>query len=352
MRYTDGSVTVTVVIPVQNGAGALPRCLAALQRSTLPPFECIVIDDASTDGSAEYAAAVGATVIRMEHNGGPAAARNLGVARSSGDVVVFVDCDVCVHADTLARIQARFDAEPDLAALIGSYDDQPDAPNFISQYKNLVNHYFHQSGRPEATTFWSACGAIRREAFLAVGGFDESYPLPSIEDIELGYRLRRAGRRIALDHEIQVQHLKRWTLGSMLRSDIFERALPWTRLILESGRLPNDLNVAISQRFSALLAWTSAALGAAGLASPVLLAPAALSLVGVLGLNRRLFKMLKVRKGLGFAAAALPLYLGYYLYSSVAFGAGMMLSVAGWHPRAALRQPALAKSNTRAGAAL
>ena len=76
---------------------------------------------------------------------------------------------------TLTRIRDRFESEPDLDALIGSYDDEPAAPGFVSQYKNLLQHYVHQHGRKEATTFWSGCGAIRRELFLAIGGFDETY---------------------------------------------------------------------------------------------------------------------------------------------------------------------------------
>lgn len=283
------------------------------------------MDDGSTDGSARIAEDLGAVTIRMERRAGPAAARNLGASRASGDVLVFFDADVCVHPDTLARIQARFETEPDLDALIGSYDDTPAAPGFVSQYKNLLNHHFHQCGRPEAVTFWSACGAIRRDVFLAAGGFDESYSRPSIEDIDLGCRLRQAGCRIALDRTVQVQHLKVWTLVGLVRSDVFERALPWTRLILESGWLPNDLNVAVRQRISALLVWASVALAAAGLSTPLLFGPALTAAVAAVALNRRLLGTLVARKGWGFAAAALPLYFAYYLYSSAAFAAGIAL---------------------------
>jgi len=330
-------VAISVIIPVLNGAAFLGRCLESLARSELQPAECIVVDDGSADGSEKIAAAMGAVTVRAERRAGPGGARNFGAARSSGDLLVFVDSDVCLHADTLARIQARFDAEPDLDALIGSYDDDPASPGFVSQYKNLLNHYVHQHGHSDATTFWSACGAIRRGVFLAEGGFDESYLRPAIEDIDLGYRLRQAGRRIALDGTVQVKHLKRWTLGGLLRCDVFDRALPWTRLILESGRLPNDLNVAVSQRISALLAWISVGCAAAGLWRPVLLAPALLAAAGGVALNRRFFRLLAARRGWLFAAGAVPLHFAYYLYSSFAFAAGTVLYLLVWRRRPAVR---------------
>jgi UDP-N-acetylmuramyl pentapeptide synthase len=340
-------VTISVIIPVLNGAPFLGRCLESLTDSELQPLEYIVVDDRSTDGSDEIAAARGARTVRTERQAGPAAARNFGAARASGDVLVFVDSDVCVHRDTLARIQERFEAEPDLAALIGSYDDDPASPGLVSQYKNLLNHYVHQHGHPEAVAFWSACGAIRREVFMAEGGFPESYERPSVEDIDFGYRLRQAGHRIALDGTIQVKHLKRWTLGALVRSDIFDRALPWTRLILESGQLPNDLNVAVSQRISALLAWLCAVCAAAGLWWPVLLAPAFLAAAGIVVLNRGFFRLLVVRRGWAFAAGALPLHFAYYLYGSVAFAAGTVLYPLAWRARRRAQSSRLAGRDNR-----
>ena len=331
-------MAISVIIPVLNGAAFLGRCLESLRGSNLQPAEIIVVDDRSSDGSPEIASGLGATIVRTERQAGPGAARNFGASRSSGDLLVFLDADVCVHPDTLSRIQARFDAEPDLDALIGSYDDDPPAPGFASQYKNLLNHHVHQHGHRDATTFWSACGAIRRDVFLSEGGFDESCRRPAIEDISFGYRLRRAGRRIALDGAIQVTHLKRWTLGGLLRCDIFDRALPWTRLILEYGQLPDDLNLTVSQRVSALLAWISAGCAAAGLYWPILLAPALLAAAAVVALNRSFFRLLGSRRGWPFALGAVPLHFAYYLYGSLAFAVGTVLYLLVWRRRPVVRQ--------------
>src|ERR687894_766679 len=92
--------------------------------------------------------------------------------------------------DELSRIEAAFADDPGLTALFGSYDDRPEAPGAVSGFRNLLHHHVHQGGAGPARTFWAGLGAVRRDAFVAAGGFDEGrYPVPSIEDIELGMRL-------------------------------------------------------------------------------------------------------------------------------------------------------------------
>jgi glycosyltransferase involved in cell wall biosynthesis len=241
------------VIAAHNAASLLDACLRDLARSTVAPLECIVVDDGSTDATPEVARRHGATVLATGKRGGPAHARNLGAQVARGDVLLFLDADVCVHPDTVQRIHQSFATEPDLDALIGSYDDAPGEGDFLSQYKNLMHCFVHQSGRRQASTFWSACGAIRRDLFLEHSGFDESYDRPAIEDIELGYRLVRARRKVLLDPDLRVKHLKRWTFVGLLKSDIFDRGIPWTELILRDRCMPNDLNIQLSQRVSVVL---------------------------------------------------------------------------------------------------
>jgi glycosyltransferase involved in cell wall biosynthesis len=243
--------TITVIIPVYNAASMLRSCLEHLRRSTYPA-ECIVADDGSTDSSTEVARQFGATVVHTPRRSGPARARNLGAKAAKGDILFFLDSDVCVHPDTIERVAARF-TDPQLDAVIGCYDEAPDCKDFFSQYRNLMHCFVHQNGRAEASTFWSGCGAIRRSVFEEHGGFDESYKRPAIEDIELGYRLARQGRKMVLDKNIEVKHLKRWTFWGFVQTDIFDRGVPWTELILRERFLPNDLNVQVSQRISVAL---------------------------------------------------------------------------------------------------
>lgn len=247
--------SISVIIPAYNSGEFLTCCLKALSESTVAPLEVIVVDDGSSDDTRARAAAFGTEVFKIRVLGtggrrGPGFARNLGSKEAAGDVLFFLDSDVCVTRDTVGRISRTFEADPALDALMGSYDRMPACWNFLSQYRNLMHAYVHQTGEAHASTFWSGCGAIQREVFLQHGGFDKSYSRPSIEDIELGYRLVLNGHKILLDRELQVTHLKQWSLWSIIKTDIVDRGIPWTELILSRHFMPNDLNLRFSQRVS------------------------------------------------------------------------------------------------------
>jgi glycosyltransferase involved in cell wall biosynthesis len=321
---------ISVVVPVRNDPDHLRACLESLAATRgAEAREVIVVDDASTDGTAGVAAALGARVLRLERCLGPAAARNRGAEAARGEVVFFADADVCVHPETLGQVVSAFAADPGIDALFGSYDRQPGASNFLSQYKNLFHHFVHQQGSVEASTFWSGCGAIKRSVLLEMGGFDTRYGRPCIEDIELGARLRRAGRRIVLRKDIQARHLKRWTLPGIVRSDVWDRGVPWTELILREGRLPDDLNLGLGQRVSAGLAYglVAALLAAAwpplGLGAGAWLGLACLLLLAIVAVNRRFYAFFAHERGLLFAVRVVPLHVLYYLYSGVALALGV-----------------------------
>jgi glycosyltransferase involved in cell wall biosynthesis len=258
------AIKISVVIPVYNSERYLRECLDRLRQSDFADYECIVVDDGSTDGSAAVATEHGATVLRTERRSGPAYARNLGAKVAIGEILFFIDADVCVAPNTLTRVIANFDQDPQLAAVMGSYDDAPASQDFLSLYKNLMHCYVHHSSRREACTFWSGCGAIRRSIFLEHSGFDVSYDHPAIEDIELGYRLKRANQRVILDSNMVVKHLKRWSFINLVKTDIVDRGIPWTELILRDRRFPNDLNLQLSQRVSTALVFLLIAVAAAG----------------------------------------------------------------------------------------
>jgi glycosyltransferase involved in cell wall biosynthesis len=241
--------TISVVIPAYNGGNNLDECLNAIERLAESPSEVIVVDDGSNDGSIQRAAARGIRILVTPGREGPAYARNIGAQAAKGDILFFLDADVCVHADATARVASAL-ADPDVDAVIGSYDDDPSSPDFLSQYKNLMHCFVHQTACSEASTFWSGCGAIRRDVFLSQSGFDVNYQRPAVEDIELGYRMRQTGRRIVLDRNLRVRHLKKWTFWGLVKTDVLDRGIPWTELILRDQRLPNDLNLQISQRVS------------------------------------------------------------------------------------------------------
>jgi glycosyltransferase involved in cell wall biosynthesis len=245
--------SVSIVIPAYNSATSLRECLQALTTDKDPHREIIVVDDASTDETQAVAAEFPVTLLVAKERRGPAFARNLGASAATGDVLIFLDADVCVHEDTIARIRMSFEADSQLDALIGSYDSSPRSRDFLSQYRNLMHFHVHQQGAQDASTFWSGCGAIRRTVFREHNGFDEAFGRPAIEDIELGYRLSRDGCKIVLDRTLQVTHLKRWTFWRLVKADICDRGIPWTELILRDRFMPNDLNLQLSQRVSVAL---------------------------------------------------------------------------------------------------
>jgi GT2 family glycosyltransferase len=313
--------SISIVIPVHNGGEQFRQCLSSLEKFAPKETEIIVVADGD-ENSANLAKSFGLQAIEIPTAGGPAKARNVGAQVAKGDVLFFLDADVTIAAQTIERVISVFQQQPNLAALIGSYDDLPGATNFLSQYKNLFHHYTHQTAKEEASTFWGACGAIRRDIFWQVGGFDESYRLPCVEDIELGYRLKQAAYEIKLCKNLQVKHLKRWGVVSLLKAEFFYRALPWTALILRDRQLNNDLNLQWSSRISAILVYTC--LGAVVLTwwwFPAL-SIALFASLALLILNRSVYQFFYAKRGLVFAIATIPWHWLYYFYSGLAFAIG------------------------------
>lgn len=324
---------LSVIMPAHNAAGLLPRTLGSLQTSDLPRdrWELVVVDDGSDDETSLIAARYADTVVTLPGKAhGPAYARNRGFEVTRGDIIVFIDADCVVHTDTLSRFATLFAEQPDLGAAFGSYDDKPPAPGIMSQYRNLIHHHVHHRNAGNVETFWAGAGAMRREVFAEAGMYDEwHYRKPQIEDIELGSRIRRLGRRILLDPSIQVTHLKKWTLRAVIRTDLRDRGIPWARLLMHRGAMlsTGTLNLRWSEKLNTVLVWLAFALlvSAPLLWSllPVWLATGCLAMVLVMNLPLWLF-FARVR-GPVFAVLVMPAHLMYYLLNGISFGVGMFL---------------------------
>ena len=255
MPDINDNLTVTVIIPAWNAGDDLDRCLAAVLKSDYPLAECIVVDDASTEPStAEIARRHEVKLVTMDRQGGPGLARNRGASLATGDVLMFTDADVLLHTDAIGKAVAVLEAEPGVAAVFGSYDDHPDHPSYLSRYRNLYHTWNHQLANVEASTFWTGCGAVRRQVFLDLGGFSAEFERPSVEDIELGYRMRAAGHRIRLLKDMQGTHLKQWTFSGMVKTDVYYRGAPWFALLKRHPDVPNDLNLNLGARIATVLA--------------------------------------------------------------------------------------------------
>ena len=336
---SEAKPRVSVVIPVRNGEAEFAKCLAALGASTTRDVDVVVVDDGSSDNSAGLAREWGARVLVQAPSRGAAAARNRGGAEARGDILLFIDADVLVEPTTIAEITALFERE-DVGAVIGSYAPVTPAPGFFSKFKNIHHHYIHQISREDAATFWTGCGAVRREAFRAAGGFDEDvYGGATIEDIEFGYRLHRAGYGIRLAKDIQVRHLKRYNLWSLMKSDIFNRAIPWTKLMMFRRHFRSDLNTTPSNAVSVLLA--------GAIVGCLLAAPFRLWALAGVPIFFALFKLntmpfnryVKKHFGWGFTVASVLMSVWYFFYA----GIGLVLGVA-----AALGEAAFGSAGRRA----
>ena len=307
--------TLSVIVPVYNATADLHQCLGALAASHYDDFDVLVVDDGSTEPVKPLVEAFGYAYMRLEGPGGPARARNRGVTRVTGQYVVFIDADVCVHPDTLTRLAATFVTEPLVDAVVGAYDDAPAAPNFLSQYKNLFHHYVHHSCDGEISTFWSGCGAMRRQLFLDFGGFDElRYRRPAIEDIELGTWLCAAGYRIILNAQVRVKHLKRWSMATLFKTDICDRGVPWVRLMLRAGTMARTLNVKPSQRLSVALVYLTVFSTLMAVQWPVTWISTLLLMIVITVINRDFYHYLMSHSGLWFTMRSVLLHWLYFGY--------------------------------------
>jgi GT2 family glycosyltransferase len=276
--------TLSAVVPATDAPPTLAACLAAIGAAADPPEQVVAV----TDG------------------GLPGDARNTGAARATEDVIVFVDADVLPHRDAFTRIRAAFDADPELAALFGSYDDSPTEPDAVSGFRNLLHHHVHQASPGPATTFWTGLGAVRRDVFEAVGGFDPAQP--RMEDVDLGMRIAASGGTLLLDPAIQGTHLKHWTVASMLRTDLLYRGAPWVELLLRHPHAARPLNLGRRHQLSALASLVAALSLVRGRPRTSL---AALALLPVL--NASFYALLLRRRGPVQASAGVVLHALHHL---------------------------------------
>lgn len=295
-----GGPSVAAIVPATDRPRTLDRCLEAIRAADQPPEEVIVV-----------AEPLGA---------GPASARNAGAGRAGAEVVAFVDSDVVVRGDVFARAREAFRADPELTALFGSYDAEPEAPGVVSGFRNLLHHHVHQNSPGPADTFWAGLGFVRRADFWSVGGFDElRYPRPSIEDIELGMRLVGAGARIELDPSLQGTHLKAWTLRDAARTDLLRRGMPWVHLLIERRQVPDHLNLGWRHRASAAVSVMGLAAAARARAGP-----AAVAAVALVALNRSFYALLLRRRGAAQAVAGVGLHALHHAIGALAVAAALL----------------------------
>lgn len=208
---------ISVIVPVWNGRGVISRCLAALQQQTLPAhqFEVIVVDNGSTDGTADEARSFASVAVYAEHRPGSYAARNLGLTHAQGDYVAFTDADCRPDPAWLERALEAARRHPDagvLAGHIGLFEEGDGESPLFADYERLFSFPQSFAARGNcATANWMS----RREIFRTLGGFDEH--LKSGGDREMALRIRDAGLPLVYVPEMVVWHPVRATRDDLVR---------------------------------------------------------------------------------------------------------------------------------------
>ncbi len=326
---TAATPRISVVMPVYNSERLLGECLAALNASTFRDFEVVVVDDSSTDRSREIAAAHGARVVPSGGRLGPGRARNKGVEHARGAIVFFIDSDVVVRPDTLARLAAAFDRDPGVAGLMAVQSPTMRFRNLCSVYKNLWMYYTYvRRAGQDVPLFYTTAAAIRRDAFVASGGFDVNYVDPNIEDTDYGQKLASQGFRIQILPDLEVEHVKGYDLAGLLRVD-FLRSMSLARLKLRKsadGISTNDTSVPTGYIVSVPLAGLAVLLGLVGLAlgNRTLLLANFLALLTILVLNVPFLRLIRAHGGV----RAWGLSCGLLIIELLTAGAGSAVGIA------------------------
>jgi len=204
----------SVIVPAYNAAATLGDCLASLRTLNYPNHETIVVDDGSTDSTAQIAEQAGARTIRLEHCG-LAAARNAGVEAASGEIVAFIDADACADRDWLYHLVETI-TRRDVAAASG--------PNFApAPGSSRAAAMASAPGLPREVRARDAdlaqlCGcnmALSKAALTKIGGFDPAFTTAA-DDVDLSWRLTASGETLAHAPGAVVIHERRATLGAYL----------------------------------------------------------------------------------------------------------------------------------------
>lgn len=205
MNHAQTTCPVSIIIPAYNCDATIAKTISAcLAQDCSVPIEIIVVDDGSTDGTAERVRAFPGVRYARQENAGPASARNHGARLAGGEVLLFTDSDCVPHPDWASRLLSGL-KQQEVAAVAGSYGiANPESLLARCVQSEIIYRHLRMPGFIRA--FGSYNVAIKRGDFLAVGGFDERYRHASGEDNDLSYKFLAAGKKICFAREALVDH--------------------------------------------------------------------------------------------------------------------------------------------------
>lgn len=295
---------LSVIVPVYNSATTLAKCLEAIYASDHDDFEVIVVDDRSTDMSAETAQKFPCKVVETENRGGAGHARNTGCMHAAGEILVFIDADVIVQNDALLIIYETLSPGSDMAGVSGMLSRVHPNTNFFSQYKNLyMNFVFSQMPQNIDFLFGSVC-AVKKDDFIR---FREGSL--QADDTDLGQKYKHVGKYIRFEKKLEVIHLKKYTFLTFIRND-FNVPYSWAFPFVKYKGLKD---VFVKKRFahakwnqllSVLISPLIIIIALGAIYKFAFVYAAAILIVLFLVLNSRFFMFLLREKGIFFAVRA------------------------------------------------
>ena len=204
----------SLVIPVYNQLDYTKRCLDSIFKWTEPPFELILVDNASSDGTRDYLQTVPATVITNDRNLGCAKAWNQGIRSSRTDLVAILNNDIVVTPGWLSGLRLYMEVHRhgivSPAAREGVLDY--DLESYAKQYTDRCR----SAARAE---LYGACLVIARRVFDRIGLFDEVFGYGGCEDIDFQWRAMQAGFTVGMTGSVLIHHFSMVTQSAIVRAE-------------------------------------------------------------------------------------------------------------------------------------
>lgn len=227
---------ISVIIPIYNGEGVIADCLESLLNQNYPKnkYEIIVVDDGSTDNTVNVVSKFkGVKLIRQKHRG-PAAARNLGVKKSKGNIVLFTDAD-CVPSKNWIKNMLEPFKNKEIVGVAGTYKTL-NKKSLIARFVGYEITKRHEKLKKKIFIDFIATysAAYRKNIFLKFNGFDEEFTTATGEDPELSFKINKSGYKMVFQPEAFVYHRHPNTLLKLLRKKFWTAY--WRVLIYEKHK--------------------------------------------------------------------------------------------------------------------
>ena len=286
---------ISVIIALYNAENVIGRCLESVYASSYTDYDVIVVDDCSTDNSCEVAGTFPCKLLRLDKNSGPAHARNVGVKHSRGGILFFIDSDTELDSRALGLINETFEDEKGIVAIVGLPRKKSLSKGLAPEFNALKNHYTLALANKYSDYFSSQVGAVRRETFLAVGGFNTRFKGADIEDIEFGMRLPKG--KTVIHKEVLVGHHFPGFLS--IARKYFRRSIILSKVVRENKRMCGA-HASLMRTLLTIIALISFVSAFAPLFNPkFIVAPVSLFFMFLIG-NSRLFFFIWREKGFLF----------------------------------------------------